>query len=138
MNVSKEYLQLLNNVYSELPEKAVSDERFRLPEIEIMHQGSKTIIRNFNTFLTAVRRPAEMVMKFLSRELAVPVNVEGGMLIIQGNIPDRLLRNKIELFVKMYVMCSVCGKPDTHIVEVEKGVHMLVCEACGARTPIRK
>lgn len=137
MSDIENYEKLLDRVYSELPEKAVSGGRFKMPEMEIFHQGNRTIVRNFNTFVTAVRRKPELIIKFLAKELAVPANVEGNMLIIQSDINDRLLKNKVELFVKRYVTCGVCGKPDTKIVEVEKGVRILVCEACGARTPIR-
>lgn len=133
----EDYEKLLDTAYAQLPKKATSTERFEIPELEIELHGSKTIIRNFDQVLNTLRTDADFIMKYLSKELAVPVSKEGPRLVMHGKILKRLLIDKINAFVKKYVLCSECGRPDTKIVEVEKGIKIMVCEACGARTPIK-
>ena len=83
-----------------------------------------------------IRREPQYVIKFLSRELAVPASLEGNNLILFGRFPSKLVNDKFEKYVKKYVICPECGKPDTHIIEQDR-IKILVCEACGARTPIK-
>jgi len=135
-NVDSEYAELLENLYANLPEKAKQRERFEVPKAEVSIEGNKTIFKNFMRIAEKLRRDPAFFSKFLSRELASPVEEDGQRLIIQRRVLPDLLQQKIEKFVKLYVICRECGKPDTRIVTIE-GVKMLVCEACGARRVIR-
>ena len=128
---------MLDNVYSKLPEKVKSHERFEMPKADIMIEGkNKTIFRNFMSICEKLNRDPQFLAKYLSRELAAPVNIDGQRLIIQRRVAPDLLQKKLERFVKEYVLCWECGKPDTRIVTIE-GVRMLICDACGARRAIR-
>ncbi|MCD6279863.1 translation initiation factor IF-2 subunit beta [Candidatus Micrarchaeota archaeon] len=130
------YEALLDKLYKELPKKEISGERFQVPELRISQEGNKTIIHNFDVVLNKLRRDPQLLSKFLSKELAVPTTIDGPRLILHAKILRRLIEDKLNKFVKKYVICSVCGKPDTVIKEFH-GVKMLICEACGARTPIK-
>ncbi|MEW6329106.1 MAG: translation initiation factor IF-2 subunit beta [Candidatus Micrarchaeota archaeon] len=135
--VSEDYDKLLEKAYSLLPEKATRRERFEVPVVESMIQGSKTIIKNFEGIALALRRKPYEISKYLARELAVPISVEGQRLVLQGKFYDRVLNEKIKNYTEMYVICKECKKPDTKITEMGRGMRMLVCEACGARSPVR-
>jgi len=46
------------------------------------------------------------------------------------------VNDKIESYVKEFVLCTECKKPDTEII-TEKGIKFKHCLACGAKSPIR-
>lgn len=135
--MSDEYEKLLEKAYSLLPEKAIGKERFEIPVVESITQGNKTIIKNFEAIALTLRRKPYEITKYLSRELAVPISVEGQRLVLQAKFYDRVLNEKIKNYTETYVICKECKKPDTKIVEMGRGLRMLVCEACGARSPVR-
>jgi translation initiation factor 2 subunit 2 len=79
-----------------------------------------------------MRRNTTEIAKFLFKELGVPGEMKGNELILNGKISDRMVNQRIEEYVKSYVMCKECGKPDTDIKK-EGDVFVLKCQACGAR-----
>jgi translation initiation factor 2 subunit 2 len=131
-----DYEKMLDRARAALPEKTQTLERFETPAIESFLQGSKTIIRNFDAIVQKVRRPPEMLAKYFSKELAVPAGVEGNKLVLNGKFYERNLRDKLQAFVDAAVVCKECKRPDTKIQEKD-GVKTMVCEACGARAPVR-
>ncbi|HDM92466.1 MAG TPA: translation initiation factor IF-2 subunit beta, partial [Candidatus Korarchaeota archaeon] len=40
-------------------------------------------------------------------------------------------------FIERYVICPICGRPDTKLVKVKRTL-MQKCMACGAETPVPK
>lgn len=132
-----DYDKLLERAYSQIPEKTSSGERFEMPVVESFMEGTKTIIKNFDAIAQKLRRPTKMLMKFFTKELAVPASLEGTRLVLQGRFADRVLNDRLRFFANLYVLCKECGKPDTNIREESHGGHVLVCEACGARAPVK-
>lgn len=120
-----------------MPAKTTSGERFEMPIIDSMIEGNKTIIKNFEFVAEKLRRSPRLLMKFLAKELAAPASIEGARLTLQGKFTQKVLNDRLKLFVDMYVLCKECGKPDTNIAEGEHGKKMLICEACGARAPVK-
>ncbi|MBI5047102.1 translation initiation factor IF-2 subunit beta [Candidatus Micrarchaeota archaeon] len=137
MNPDSEYEKLLDNVYTTLPEKVTKTERFEIPKFEFFTEGNKTIIKNFKSVIDKIRRPAEVLSKYLSKEMAVPVEVQGERLIVQRKLTGDIVNKKLEEFVLKYVICKQCKRPDTNTQEMGHGVKQLVCESCGARMAIR-
>ncbi len=135
--MKEDYDNLLERVYKNIPQREASGERFELPDIEVLEQGTKTLVRNFGDVCSVIRREPAMVAKFLSKELAVPSSIDGKRLIFNGRVDNRLLASKIQDFVNKFVRCKVCKRYDTHIETVERNVKTLICEACGARAPVR-
>ncbi|MBD3389873.1 translation initiation factor IF-2 subunit beta [Candidatus Micrarchaeota archaeon] len=132
-----DYDSLLDKAHKELPDESTGGERFEPPKLEAFAEGNKTIIKNFSQALQKIRRKPEEVLKFLTREFAVPATVEGDRLILHRKINSELLNKKFNEYVKNYVICSQCGKPDTHIEATGHRSRVLVCEACGARTSVK-
>lgn len=137
MGSESEYEKLLDNIYQNLPKNEIKGERFDMPKFEFFAEGNKTIIRNFRVVCDKIRRDQGMLSKYLSKELAVPVEVREERLVLQRRITGDMLNKKLEEFVTKFVICKECRKPDTHIEEVGSRLRTLVCEACGARTPVR-
>ncbi|MBN2477900.1 translation initiation factor IF-2 subunit beta, partial [Candidatus Micrarchaeota archaeon] len=67
------YEKLLDNIYENLPEETGSGERFEFPEFDSFIEGNKTIITNFEAVANKLRREKQLLLKFLSRELATPI-----------------------------------------------------------------
>lgn len=130
------YEQLLKKALEKAKAKT-SGERFEMPAAEITVQGSQTILRNFSQIAAALRRDEKHMMKYLAKELAAPAHLEGGRAVFQSSIQQRIMQQKIESYVKEYVLCKECGKPDTKIVK-EGNIIILKCEACGARAPVKQ
>ncbi|MGB9576966.1 MAG: translation initiation factor IF-2 subunit beta [Candidatus Micrarchaeia archaeon] len=132
------YEELLDNIYRSVTKKD-SGERFECPVAETMVQGNKTFVKNFEAVCAKLRRSPAELSKYLFRELAVPGEVEGGRLVLNGKFSFKQVNDKIQDYCGLAVICRECGKPDTHIeVMPESGIRVLVCEACGAKHPIRK
>jgi translation initiation factor 2 subunit 2 len=132
----EDYEKMLDRARGALPEKTLAFERFETPMIDSFVQGSKTMVRNFDVILQKIRRPPEMLTKYFSKEMAVPASVQSGKLVLNGKFYARNLQDKLQAFVDAAVVCKECKRPDTKIVEKD-GIRTLVCEACGARAPVR-
>jgi len=133
----KDYHELLKGARAKLPEKTMSGERFEPPTVETMLQGTKTIIKNFDSICQKIRRDGAFLAKYLSRELAIPATQDGAKLVLHGKFYDRQINEKLFSFINTYVVCKECKRPDTRLVEGVHGVKTLVCEACGARAPAK-
>ncbi len=134
---SDDYEKLLDSLYSKLPERTHSSERFEMPRFEFFSEGNKTIIKNFKAVADKIRRDPAMLSKYLSKELAVPVEIAGERLILQRKLIGDMVNTKLSDFVNRFVICKECNRPDTHIEEAEHGIKLLICESCGARKAIR-
>jgi translation initiation factor 2 subunit 2 len=120
---------------------AVSDvkgpvERIELPPPLIYWQGRKTIFKNFIEYPRILRRDPDKVLMFLAKELATAASLDGDRAIFIGRKDKQSFSVLLNRFMKERVVCPICGRPDTH-TEKAKRLQFLVCEACGARSPIR-
>lgn len=131
-----EYDKLLDNAYKNMPERSMHKERFEIPAFDLFSEGNKTVVRNFGTVAAKLRREKTLLLKWLSRELAVPINEDGERAILQRRISSDIVNKKLEEFTNKFVICKECKKPDTKVTEMGHGIKKLVCEACGARTTI--
>lgn len=135
--MSSEYEKLLDELYEELPEKVKHTERFEIPKFDYFVEGNRTIIKNFKIVADKLRRDPKILMKFLTKELAVPAEIQGERLLMQRKLVGEILDKKLEEFVAKYIICNECARPDTHVEEAGRGVVILVCESCGARRTIK-
>ncbi|MBU0526996.1 MAG: translation initiation factor IF-2 subunit beta [Candidatus Micrarchaeota archaeon] len=135
--MSSEYEKLLDSVYTNLPKKEATAERFEMPKFEYFSEGNKTIIKNFKVVCDKIRREQTMISKYLSKELAVPVEIRDERLVLQRRLTGDMVNKKLVEYIMKFVMCKECNRPDTHIEEMGHRVRNLVCEACGARMTIR-
>lgn len=123
---------MLDKAYKEIPEVKTSSERFEIPKAQSLVQGNKTIIANFIKIAQTFRRDIEHFQKYLLRELATPGNLDGPRLIINRKISSVLINQKIEQYVKDFVICKECGKPDTTLNKEDRFTYVK-CQACGAK-----
>lgn len=129
------YEELLVKAYHSIPQKALTHERFVIPRVESFIQGNKTIVRGFGMLLKDMRRDKKHLLKWLTKETALPITENNNQLTINGKIGAIQLNKLIETYFNQFVLCPECKKPDTNIV-AQDGIHILKCEACGAIKPV--
>jgi translation initiation factor 2 subunit 2 len=110
--------------------------RLEIPSPQINWQGQRTIFRNFIEFPKALRRDPEKLLLYLNKELASAGYIAGERVIFLGRKEPSSFAILIDRYVKEYVICPVCGSPDTR-TEKNKKLGFLLCEACGARSSIK-
>lgn len=130
------YEQLLNEAYKKIKKVEGSSERFEIPKVGGHFEGKKTIITNFFQIASYVRRNPEHFQKFLLKELATSGQKEGERLILNNKIPSEKINQKIEQYVKEFVLCRECGKPDTELTKEDR-LTFIKCMACGAKHSVR-
>jgi len=117
--------------------KTESSRRFEVPKSKVMISGSRTIFNNFYEISDALRRNPQHLLKFLLKELATSVDMQEKKVIFVGNFTSDLVDKKINLYMKTYVLCPECGKPDTKLLKEDRNYYV-VCEACGAKHPVAR
>jgi len=129
------YEALLDEAYENV-ERVEESGRFEVLKVQGHHEGVRTVISNFGQVVACLRRSPEHLMKFLSGELASSVEMKGERLILSRKLSSKEINEKIERYVKRFVLCPKCGKPDT---ELEVGTKtFLRCLACGERKEVHK
>mgnify|MGYP000228345266 CR=1 FL=1 len=131
-----DYMALLSRARESLPEEIADHDRFQVPEPEVLVEGNNTVIRNFVEISKSLNREPEEFFTYLQREVGTAGSLEGQRVIFKGKIQKSLLETRIRSFINNFVLCSECGKPDTHM-EKEGRILILRCEACGAFRPVK-
>lgn len=131
------YEELLNEAYSKVKVVEGKGDRFEVPVIEGHIEGKKTILTNFLNIASYIRRDPEHLQKFILKELATSGQMDGERLILNNKIPSSKINIKIEQYIKEFVICKECGKPDTELKK-ENRLSFINCLACGAKHPVRE
>jgi len=129
------YRELLERARAQLPSDVREHKRFEVPRPQSHQIGMRTVLTNFKDICDAMNRDPRHVLKFFSGEMATAATMQGNRAIFQGKFGYETFERLIERYVKEFVVCPVCTRPDTKIFK-EKRFLFLVCEACGARSSI--
>lgn len=130
------YEKLLNEAYEKVKQIEGSGERFEIPKIEGHFEGKKTILTNLIQISLHIRRDPDHFQKFLLKELATFGQKEGERFVLNNKISSTKINPKIEQYVKEFIICKECGKPDTELIREGK-INFLRCLACGAKHSVR-
>jgi len=130
------YEEMLDRALEKLPKDIDRKDRFEVPKVICEVSGSKTVLKNFGDILAVLRRESNHLAKYLSKGLATSGSVQGSTLVFQGKFSRETLQKKVDDYVKEFIYCKECGKPDTK-VEKQDRISSLVCEACGAKHTAR-
>jgi len=130
------YEKLLDEAYKKVKQVGASNSRFEIPKIQGHFEGKKTILTNFFQIASHVRRTPEHFQKFMLRELAASGQREGDKLILNIKVSSAKINQKIEEYVKEFVLCKECGKPDTKLIKEDR-LTFVQCLACGAKHSVR-
>lgn len=136
MTFKHSYDEMLTKAYKELPEAKVKEGRFEIPKVHGRTQGSRTILTNFQQISKDLRRDINHLFKFMLMELATTGEIKQNNVTFNGKFAPSMLNTKIEKYVKEFVLCEKCSKPDTELIK-EKDATFKRCEACGAKSSVR-
>jgi len=132
------YEQMLEQAYKKVKQIDTSESRFEIPKVEGHFEGKKTILTNFIQIASHIRRKPEHFQKFLLKELAASGQIEKDRLILNIKVPSAKINSKVEEYVKEFVLCKECGKPDTELTkEHHSRLTFIHCLACGAKHSVR-
>jgi translation initiation factor 2 subunit 2 len=132
----EQYEKLLDEAYSKVKKIDSSSDRFEIPKVQGHFEGKKTILTNFFQIVSHLRRTPEHFLKFLLKELAVSGQIEGERLVLNLNVPSAKINQKVEEYVKEFVLCRECKKPDTELIREDR-MSFIHCLACGAKHSVR-
>ncbi len=130
-----DYKELLERANSQLPSDISDHKRFEVPPPRSFINGMRTILANFKDISDALNRDPRHVLKFFSKEMATAATMQRNRAIFQGKFYPDTFERLTQRYIKEFVVCPVCTRPDTKIVK-DKRFLFLVCEACGARSSI--
>ncbi len=136
--MSMSYEDLLKRLRKGLgPSVAKSvDQRIELPPPITYWQGRKTIFKNFMDYPRIMRREPDKILMYLAKELATAASMDGERAIFIGRRDKQSFAVILNRYMNERVLCPICGRPDTHIEKVKR-LQFIICEACGARSPVR-
>lgn len=132
-----DYNFLLDRLYMSLPPKTLENTRFELPTADSMIQGKQTIWKNFSKCAKDLKREEGQLYKFVMKEISTASTVVNGTLVLNGIFNNIKINQILEKYIKFFVLCSACKKPDTSI-STQNNVKILKCSACGAISPLPK
>ena len=132
----KSYEDMVKEAEEKLPENSEKKDRLEIPRPQVLIQGNQTIISNFDEIVSVMRRDPKHLSKFLFRELAKPGHINGKRLILQGKVYQKLIEKKMESYIKEFLYCKECDRPDTKLTK-EGRITLMVCEACGSKKAVR-
>lgn len=125
------YEELLKRARENLPQSK-GESRFELPTANAVIVKRTTSVRNFSDIAKTLRRDVNHIAKFMFKELALPGSVENGVLVLQGKVAPSVVNQRLQEYIKEYVLCKECGKPDTQMTK-DGEITTIKCEACGAK-----
>jgi len=138
MTSEKEYLSTLKRARENLPAHVFEKSRFQIPNADVFKEGNKTWITDWNRILKVINREenGDHLAKHLAGEFATSATEERGRLCLQGKFSRVMVNRELTSYVKDFVLCEECSKPDTKLVR-EGRILIKVCEACGARVAVK-
>ena len=111
--------------------------RYKMPALEIRIAGSgngiKTILDNLNTISKSLKRPPELILKYIGIEKSAQTKIKNDEFIINGEFLLKDLQNLIDKFIDSFVLCNKCKNPETNF-SLKKKMIRKKCAACGEKT----
>lgn len=134
-----EYSRLLDAAVQKLPESAMKQERFTVPEPLVLTEGNKTFIKNFKAIVEKIGRDQKHFLKFIVNEIgtAATIDEQSGRANLTGVFNKNTIAETIDNYLKEFVLCKTCTKPET-VIEKQGRQNVIVCQACGATHSVRK
>ncbi len=131
-----DYEALLQRARDEIPPEVFDQPRFSIPRVNSFIQGSRTVVRNFKDLTDTLRRDPKHLLRYLAHELATAGEIRSPQAFFNGRFSSNALDDLMEKYTEEFVVCPICQRPDTEIRREDR-LLMLVCSACGGRTPLK-
>lgn len=130
-----DYKKLMERGRARLPPPKASSERFEIPKMATQIMGNRTFVKDFLQIAGILRRDPNHLLHYMSKEFGSFGHIENGTAIFIGKFGNNMADEKFRRYVKEYVLCHECGKPDTNLTREDR-LWFLKCEACGAKKSV--
>ncbi|MFH0986816.1 MAG: translation initiation factor IF-2 subunit beta, partial [Candidatus Micrarchaeota archaeon] len=117
------YDEMLDNLYEKLPKNKTVGERFEIPVFVSFAQGKQTVLKNLKECAEKIRRDPDHIVRYIIKDLGTTGSYDGKQGILQGKFRDDLLKSRFLNYVKEFVLCNECKKPDTELIKFEGVEH---------------
>lgn len=119
----------------------VIESRYKMPIMQIIYEGKdlKTLIINSLEISKALQIDHKYLEKYFAIELNTRTFIDNSRNCIgmkgQYNLND--LRNKLYLFIEIYILCDICKLPEIRYKN-EKNKLIKICNSCGNRNIVKE
>ncbi|MEM1943597.1 MAG: hypothetical protein QXO30_00225 [Candidatus Caldarchaeum sp.] len=132
------YVKLLDDVIQKVSKRGVvAGDRVLEFRPNLVYDAKNTALTNLGQIAKTLNREPAHFARFLLKETGRAGSISDDKLLIQGKMSADELKKLIDLYMKEFVRCPICNGIDTRIVS-EKRFRFLVCDACGAKNPVRR
>jgi len=112
--------------------------RYKMPrlvtKVEGKGNGIKTVLPNMPEIAKALGRPPTYCTKYFGCELGAQTqfDIKNDRYVVNGSHEASKLQDLLHDFIKKFVLCEVCGNPET-VLKVRAKAAMIssTCKACG-------
>lgn len=130
-----DYEEKLDRAYENMEQNTLnSNTRFNPPNPQYEIDGNFTIYRNLNQTAKYINRDVEELFTFIKKELGTNGSYDEKRGRFKGDFDSDDLQEVLDEFIEKFVTCSQCGSPDTKY-QIQAGVSVIKCTACGATQP---
>jgi translation initiation factor 2 subunit 2 len=129
------YEEMLKRAKEKLPKVQSKLERFEMPKVQGHVEGNRTVLINIFNIASLVAREPDHILKYLQRELATPGYFQDKRLVFGRKLASQMINEKLQGYIKLFVLCEQCGKPDTKLLD-EEGKLIKKCTACGHKSVV--
>ena len=126
------YEEMLKKGRDNLPNSVLNEDRSAIPKIRGHLQGNKTVLSNFLQIADTLGRNPDFMLKYILKELATPGEIKKPLVILGRKVGASKINEKVDSFAKKYVLCKICGKPETKLTKKNR-IAFIKCNACGAK-----
>jgi len=105
--------------------------------MQSFNEGMKTMISNLDKIAQVLMRDPNHLLRYIVKRLATSGSRADDKVILKGKFKNDQLNSLVEEYMREYVYCPVCNRPDTSLTK-EKGIVYLTCSSCGARVAVKK
>lgn len=115
--------------------------RYKMPaltqKIEGKGNGIKTVVTNCADIARALNRPSAYVAKHFGFEMGAQVNMDHAKdrYIVNGAHDAKSLQDKLDIFIRNWVLCIECSNPETKLTVVGGDI-ISYCKACGKKSTL--
>jgi translation initiation factor 2 subunit 2 len=136
MMEEEEYKELLDRAWQRIPTGFHDTERWKIPTARLEYEGKNTIIANLKEMVDDIKRDEKHLFKYIQEGVGAAGEIKGNKGVLKGKQKQTTIDHLINNYCEMFVLCKTCGKPDTTIIK-EGRSHVLACQACGTRRPVK-
>ena len=132
------YEALVDRVFTFLSANKTDEKKtLLLPPPRVYREGKKkSIWSNFAVTCSNMNRPMDHVNAFICAELGTTASIDGNnRLVIRDSFQPKQVQKVLRNYIKEYVMCKNCGKPDTRLVK-ENRMYFVHCNSCDSKKAV--